>query len=122
MSDLGELHHFLGINVTPNSSGLFLCQQQYTLDILDRANMLHCKPVPTLVDTTAKLSAQAGALLANPTLYRSLAGALQYLNLTRPDLSYAVQQVCLHMHAPRDVHWLLSSGFSAMFVELWILA
>nr|XP_020189706.1 uncharacterized mitochondrial protein AtMg00810-like [Aegilops tauschii subsp. strangulata] len=37
--------------------------------------------------------------------YRSIVGALQYLTLTRPELQYAVQQVCLHMHAPRDVHW-----------------
>ena len=38
---------------------------------------------------------------------RSIVGALQYLTLTRPDLQYAVQQVCLHMHAPRDSHWTL---------------
>jgi hypothetical protein len=33
-----------------------------------------------------------------------MAGALQYLTISRPDLAYAVQQVCLHMHAPRDTH------------------
>nr|GEX08657.1 ribonuclease H-like domain-containing protein [Tanacetum cinerariifolium] len=33
-----------------------------------------------------------------------LAGALQYLTFTRPDLSYAVQQLCLHMHDPREPH------------------
>jgi hypothetical protein len=30
---------------------------------------------------------------------------LQYLTLTRPELQYAVQQVCLYIHAPRDAHW-----------------
>nr|GEY55973.1 hypothetical protein [Tanacetum cinerariifolium] len=40
-----------------------------------------------------------------PTLSRSLAGALPYLTFTRPDLSYAVQQVCLYMHDPRDLHF-----------------
>jgi len=34
----------------------------------------------------------------------SLAGALQYLTFTRPDIAYAVQQVCLHMHDPREPH------------------
>ncbi|XP_057440497.1 uncharacterized mitochondrial protein AtMg00810-like [Lotus japonicus] len=36
----------------------------------------------------------------------SLAGALQYLTFTRPDISYVVQQVCLHMHAPHTEHML----------------
>jgi hypothetical protein len=43
------------------------------------------------VDTQAKLSATDGAPVADATQYRSLAGALQYLTLTRPDLAYAVQ-------------------------------
>ncbi|XP_071696145.1 uncharacterized mitochondrial protein AtMg00810-like [Rutidosis leptorrhynchoides] len=31
-------------------------------------------------------------------------GALQYLTFTRPDISYAVQQICLFMHDPREQH------------------
>ena len=42
--------------------------------------------------------------MADPTDYRSLAGALQYLTFTRPDIAYAVQQVCLYMHDPRESH------------------
>jgi hypothetical protein len=29
---------------------------------------------------------------------------LQYLTFTWPDIGYAVQQVCLHMHDPRESH------------------
>ncbi|GJY72422.1 ribonuclease H-like domain-containing protein [Tanacetum coccineum] len=43
--------------------------------------------------------------VSDPTLYRSLAGALQYLTFTRPDISYVVQQVCLYMHDPRKPHF-----------------
>lgn len=107
MSDLGNIHHFLGVNVTRNQSGLFLSQQQYVLEILERANMLHCNPISTPVDTKAKLSINDGDPLPNPTLYRSLAGALQYLTITRPDISYAVQHACLFMHAPRTTHFQL---------------
>ena len=66
--------------------------------------MSDCKPCSTPVDTQAKLSADLGDPVADPTAYRSLAGALQYLTFTRPDLTYAVQQVCLHMHDPRESH------------------
>nr|GFA48041.1 hypothetical protein [Tanacetum cinerariifolium] len=43
-----------------------------------------------------------GVAVQDPTLYRSLAGGLQYLTFTFPDLSYAVQQICLYMHNPRE--------------------
>jgi len=106
MTDLGALHHFLGIAVTRSSDGLFLSQRQYAVELLQRAGMAECHPTPTPVDTHAKLSATDGVLLSekDASEYRSLAGALQYLTLTRPDLAYAVQQVCLFMHAPREPH------------------
>jgi hypothetical protein len=66
--------------------------------------MSDCKPCSTPVDTQAKLSEATGDLVADPTGYKSLAGALQYLTFTRPDISYAVQQICLHMHDPREPH------------------
>ena len=66
--------------------------------------MTDCKPCFTPVDTQAKLSADLGDPVADPTAYRSLAGALQSLTFTRSDLTYAVQQVCLHMHDPRESH------------------
>nr|GEW47460.1 ribonuclease H-like domain-containing protein [Tanacetum cinerariifolium] len=37
-------------------------------------------------------------------MYRSLAGGLQYLTFTRPDLSYAVQHICIYMHDLREPH------------------
>jgi len=55
----------------------------------------------------SKLSASDGPPVADPSEYRSITGALQYLTLTRPDLAYAVQQVCLFMHDPREPHLAL---------------
>jgi hypothetical protein len=103
MKDLGTLHHFLGVTVERRSQGLFLHQRQYTVDILERAGMVECNPCATPVDTQGKHSA-TGPPVADPTGYRSLAGALQYLLFARPDIAYAVQQVCLHMHDPREPH------------------
>jgi histone deacetylase 1/2 len=109
MTDLGDLHHFLGISVTRSSDGLFLSQRQYAVDILQRAGMAECHSTATPVDTQAELLASDGAPLSasDSSTYRSLVGALQYLTLTRPDLAYAVQQVCLFMHDPREPHLAL---------------
>jgi hypothetical protein len=97
MTDLGELHHFLGISVTRSTDGLFLSQRQYAVDLLQRAGMAECHSTVTPVDTQDKLSATAGDPLSSSDSsdYRSLVGALQYLTLTCLDLAYAVQQVCL---------------------------
>jgi hypothetical protein len=66
--------------------------------------MTDCKPCSTPVDTQAKVSATLGDSMTDPTAYRSLAGALQYLTFTKSDLTYALQQICLHMHDPRESH------------------
>ena len=74
------------------------------LDILDHAGMTECKPCSTLVDTNPKVATADDALVSDPTDFRSLAGALQYLTFTRPDITYVMQQICLHMHDPREPH------------------
>ncbi|GKC24835.1 ribonuclease H-like domain-containing protein, partial [Tanacetum coccineum] len=81
IADLGSLNYFLCISATRTTSGIFL----------------------TPIDTEKKLGPE-GSLVTDPTLYRNLVGSLQYLTFTRPDLSYAVQQLCLYMHDPREPH------------------
>nr|GEU65111.1 ribonuclease H-like domain-containing protein [Tanacetum cinerariifolium] len=46
-----------------------------------------------------------GVAIQDPTLYRSLAGGLQNLTFTLPNLSYAVHQICLYMHDPWEPHF-----------------
>jgi hypothetical protein len=104
MRDLGPLHYFLGIIVERRLDGLFLHQRTYTLDILKRTVMADCKLCTTPVDLQAKLAGDSGPLVEDFSQFWSIAGALQYLTFTRPDITYAVQQICLHMHDPREPH------------------
>nr|GEV91706.1 ribonuclease H-like domain-containing protein [Tanacetum cinerariifolium] len=90
MTDLGALNYFLGISATCHSTGLFLSQNQYAIELLARAHMTNCNPSRTPVDTDSKLSPE-GVPVQGPTLYHSLTGGLQYLTFTRPDISYAVE-------------------------------
>jgi hypothetical protein len=66
--------------------------------------MVDCKPGLTSVDTQAKVSAESGPPVDDPTHFRSLAVVLQYSTFTRPDITYGIQQICLHMHDPREPH------------------
>jgi hypothetical protein len=83
---------------------LLLHQRTYTLDVLKRAVMTDCKPCLTPMDLKAKLAADSGPPVRDPSQFRSIAEALQYLTFTRPDIAYGVQQVCLHMNDPRESH------------------
>ncbi|GKE77233.1 ribonuclease H-like domain-containing protein, partial [Tanacetum coccineum] len=76
MTDLGTLNYFLSIFADRTSTGLFLSQRKYALQLLKRAHMVNCNPSQTPVDTESKLG-QEGVLVQDPTLYRSLAGGLQ---------------------------------------------
>nr|GEZ28547.1 ribonuclease H-like domain-containing protein [Tanacetum cinerariifolium] len=88
MTDLGPLNYFLGVSVTCDTSGMFLSQQKYATEVLERAGMLTCNPCRTPVDTDSKLSAD-GDPVSDPTLYRNVAGALLYFTFTRLDADWA---------------------------------
>eukprot|EP00257_Ricinus_communis_P015319 XP_015573202.1 uncharacterized protein LOC107261068 [Ricinus communis] len=95
MKDLGPLHHFLGIEVQRSANTLHLSQTHYARTILDKARMLDCKPMESktkgLHDNTS---------FSDPTFYCSIVGALQYLTLTRLDLSFSVNYVSQYMQSP----------------------
>jgi hypothetical protein len=101
---MGSIPFFLGITATCDSSGMHLSQAKYAAKILDKASMTASKSATIPVDTSPKLAGSASPPVADRTEYRSLAGALQYLTFTRPDIAYIVQQVCLHMHDPHEQH------------------
>ncbi|XP_019175785.1 PREDICTED: uncharacterized protein LOC109171109 [Ipomoea nil] len=101
---MGVSSFFLRIETVQLATGLLLSQQRYLKDILKRAGMVDCKPVATPVSSAKPVEGPV-VPYADPTHYRSLAGALQYLTVTRPDLSYAVNRLCQHMHAPTTADW-----------------
>jgi histone deacetylase 1/2 len=106
LKDLGSLHYFLGIAVKHLPNGVLLTQEQYISDILQRVGMGECKAVTTPLSTSEKLSITEGDPLTaeDATRYRSIVGALQYVTLTCPDISFSVK-VCQFLHAPTSLHW-----------------
>ncbi|XP_039131879.1 uncharacterized mitochondrial protein AtMg00810-like [Dioscorea cayenensis subsp. rotundata] len=98
MKDLGPVHHFLGIEVQRSTNTLHLSKTHYAQTILDKAQMLDCKPMTTPMESKTK-GLHDDTPLSDPTFYSSLVGALQYLTLTRPDLSFSVNYVSQFMQS-----------------------
>jgi histone deacetylase 1/2 len=107
LKDLGRLHYFLGVEVHTQDHGLLLSQKKYASELIYRAGLHKCSPMSTPMASTDRLSLTDGSLLSaeDSTRYRSIVGGLQYLTMTRPDLSFAVNKVCQFLHAPRCTHW-----------------
>jgi len=96
LKDLGSLHYFLGIEVSPSSNGIILSQGRYIRDLLRRTNMANAKPISSPTEPGSRLIL-SGDHLPDAHLYRSVVGALQYVTITRPEISYAVNRVCQFM-------------------------
>jgi len=104
LTDLGPLHFFLGIQVTCTKEGLHLCQAKYIFDLLTWTHMECAKPARSPCSSKSKLSSFDGDHLPNPTKYRHIVGTLQYCTLTRLEISFSVNQLCQHLHAPTSAH------------------
>ena len=76
MSMIGELSHFLGIQIS---------QTKYLKDMLKKYGMEDCAPMSTPMTTNCKLSKDDDSPLVDATHYRSMIGALLYLTATRPE-------------------------------------
>jgi hypothetical protein len=101
---LGDLHYFLGLELAHSSKGINLCQQKYTIELLEDTGFSNCKAQSLPMDPGIKLSKDEGAPLSNPSQYRRLIGRLLYLCISRPDIAFTVNKLSQYMAAPQQPH------------------
>ncbi|RVW84366.1 Retrovirus-related Pol polyprotein from transposon RE2 [Vitis vinifera] len=82
--DLGKLKYFLRIEIAQSSSDVVLSQRKYALDIGRN---------------------RTGEPLGDLGRYRRLVGKLNYLTITRLDISFPVSVVSQFLQSPCDSHW-----------------
>ncbi|XP_022875774.1 uncharacterized protein LOC111394250 [Olea europaea var. sylvestris] len=104
MSDLGQMKYFLGIQVKQSPGRIFLSQEKYIDDLLEKSSMNQCKPVSTPMGPNEKFQVNDDAEKVDATLYRKLIGSLIYLN-TRPDITQSVSLLSRFMNEPSKNHF-----------------
>ena len=105
MTNLGLLHYFLGLQVHQSSDGIFIYQEKYALDQLQRFGMVDCKTTPTPFQSGVTLTTSCTSPPVNPSMYRQLVGSLLYLTHTKPDIAFAVGLVSRFSQDPHESHW-----------------
>ncbi|GKA53053.1 retrovirus-related pol polyprotein from transposon TNT 1-94 [Tanacetum coccineum] len=88
MSMIGEMKFFLRLQVHQSPRGIFICQSQYTMDILKKHEMEKCDTVRTPMATT-KIDADLQGTPVDQTKHHSMIGGLMYLTASRPDIAFA---------------------------------
>lgn len=105
LKDLGELSYFLGMEATRNVVSIHLTQTKYITDLLRKTKMVDDKHVATLMSSSQVLTISLGDALHDATEYRIVVGSLQYLGITLPDITFAVNHLSQFMHKPTMLHW-----------------
>ena len=95
---------FLGIKVSQQSDGIFICQKKYALEILKRFGMTKSHEVNSLIVPGSKLSKDADGVAVDESFYKQIVGSLMYLTSTRPDLVYNVSLINRYMARPIELH------------------
>ena len=96
IKDLELLRYFLGLEVAHSASGITVCQSKYCLELLADSGLIASKLAATPLDY---------ATFSYVPAYRRLVGRLLYLTTTRPNITFATQQLSQFMTRPTMQHY-----------------
>ncbi|GJR35562.1 putative ribonuclease H-like domain-containing protein [Tanacetum coccineum] len=104
MSSMGELTFFLGLQVKQSNGGIFLSQDKYVKDILNKFDFRTIKPASTPIEAHKSLGKDEDGEDVDVHLYRSMIGCLMYLTASRPDIMFAVCLCARFQVTPKVSH------------------
>ncbi|CAL2273056.1 unnamed protein product [Prunus armeniaca] len=84
MTNLGLLHHFLGMGVIQKERRIFIHQQKYAKTLLNKFGLKDCIDEET---------------------YKKIVGSLLYLIATKPDIMYSASLLARFMYGPSKKHF-----------------
>ncbi|KAL2240756.1 UNVERIFIED_CONTAM: Retrovirus-related Pol polyprotein from transposon RE2, partial [Sesamum indicum] len=93
IKDLGSVKYFLGLETARSPVGTYITQHKYICDIISDTSQSSAKVAAIPLPFGIKLPARSVCPSVDPEPYRRLVGRLLYLGFTRPDLSFAAQQL-----------------------------
>ena len=88
------------MEISQSSTGMFISQRKYALDLLRKFKMDKSKVVSTPLVQNEKMSKVDKGEEVDPSYYRSLVGSLLYLTASRHDLMFVTSVLSRYMQSP----------------------
>nr|GEY61536.1 putative ribonuclease H-like domain-containing protein [Tanacetum cinerariifolium] len=104
MSVMGELNFFLGLQVLQKKDGIFLSQDKYVGDILNKFGYSDVRSSNTLMDKENPWGKDRTGKDVDIHLYRSMIRSLMYLTASRPDIMFVVCACARHQVTPKECY------------------
>ncbi|KAI3758565.1 hypothetical protein L6452_06132 [Arctium lappa] len=104
MSMMGEMNFFLGLQVKQLSTGIFINQSKYILDILRKYKMEDCKSIGTPMAPGTKIHDDPSGTSVDLRTYRGMIGSLMYLTSSRPDIMFSTCLCSRYQADPKESH------------------
>ena len=104
MSMIGELTHFLRLQIRQQDSGIFLSQSKYAKNLVKKFGLESASSIRTPISPNVKLTVDLLGKSVDPSLYGSMIGSLFYHTASRPDFSYSVGVCARYQANPKESH------------------
>nr|GEU32622.1 uncharacterized mitochondrial protein AtMg00810-like [Tanacetum cinerariifolium] len=104
MSSMGELAFFLGLQVKQKQDGIFISQDKYVAEILEKFRFSEVKTASTPMETRKPLLKDKDGEEVDVHIYRSMIGSLMYLTSLRPDIMFVVCACARYKVNPKVSH------------------
>ena len=101
---IGELTHFLGLQIRQQDLGIFLSQSKYAKNLVKKFGLESASSVRTPMSPNVKLTVDLLGKSVDPSLYRSMIGSLLYLTASKLDISYSVGVCARYQANPKESH------------------
>ena len=111
LTDQGELRDILGVQIHRTGTSILINQERFIEKILKNFSMDSCNPTKLPCSPELKLAKGMEASTEEEKKqmatipYRSLVGSILYLQLTRPDIAYAVKELSRFLINPGPQMW-----------------
>lgn len=104
MSMVSELTYVLGLQITQERDGEFLCQSKYAKNLVKKFGLEGAKTIRTPVGMNNKLHRDLVGKSTEQKLYRSMIVSLLYLAASKPDISYSMDLCARFQAEPKESH------------------